>query len=572
MRKILRLVIMFVLASLVTISFAQTIDTIRGCDDIPPSSIAAINCTICDFDVHHGSNRTYTPSLEADWCGTIENDQYIGFVVGPNGAVIFQIEPYDCVNTDGLQVAIYDESNSLVDGCAYTVSPGGLQTFSQNGLVPGRFYYFRIDGFEGDVCNFDLQIISGLSSEGPSASGPILGPERVCWNETYPYFVDPIPNATSYYWRLTPGIWTQGAEINPSDATNPMIGTSNQGIDLELPPLPFSMPPGTCDSILLGVFPMNPCFPASDSSAITIQVCKPTQDTTFVEVCLGGEVEFPDGSGDFYSSYFEFITINLAPDANGCDTFGVLYIEQIVGIPSNDITNVVLCESEIANLCGFPDSTIVTGPAYCFYEGAAISNCEDSIAYFNVLFLEPEAYVEISRSSQADTLHAISRIGNIPPSTKGDSVSYQWSNSAGDILGSSAFIVVNEPDVYTLEVSIFSYLDPSISCSSTTSIMSTTSGTDGLPTTASLTLYPNPTTSELQWELKGIPSQQAIDVSISDVLGRVIWSKQFLRGEGLNSADQKLHQKISTLNWAKGIYNVTFYGEGFLETRQVVKQ
>jgi len=564
MRQLL-LVIMMELASFASLSLGQTVDTIRGCDDIPPSSIAAISCTICDFDVHHGTNRTYTPSLEADWCGTIENDQYIGFVAGPIGSVVFYLEAYDCIIGSGLEAAIYDETNSLIGDCSSFIFPSSPNILEANDLIPGNFYYLRIDGYLDDRCSFLVQVITGLFSEGPSSPGPIVGPERVCWNETSPYFIAPIPNATSYYWRLTPGIWTQGAEINPSDATNPMIGTSNQGIDLELPPLPLSMPPGTCDNIRLEVFPLNPCFPSADSSVITIQVCRSIQDTTFAEVCPDGEYEFPDGSGDLYSSYFEFITVNLGPDANGCDSFGVLYIDQIIGVPSNVITNVVLCEGEIADLCGFPDSTIVMGPAYCFYEGAAISNCEDSIAYFNVLFLEPEAQVEITSSSQADTLHAISRIGNIPPSTKGDSVSYLWSNSAGEILGSSPFIVVNEPDVYTLEVSMFSYLDPSISCSSTTSVMSTTSGTDGLPATASLTLYPNPTTSELQWELRGIPSQQAIDVSISDVLGRVIWSKQYLEGEGFR-------QNLSTVDWTTGLYSITFCGDGFLDTHQVVKK
>ncbi len=453
---------------------AQTVDTIFGCDEIPNTPLAGAACTICNFDILYGTTFPFTPSPDAGWCGSIENDQYIGFVAGPTGSVVFQIETFGCVTGNGVQVGIYDANNSLVGDCFNQVFPGTPQIFTAGGLNPGEVYYMRIDGFAGDGCEFLIQVISGLITAGPDAPGPIMGPPDVCWDESYPYFINPVPNATAYYWRLTPGFWTAGAVIDPSEASNPLTGTTSTGISVEIPPMNMAMPAGTCDIIRLDVFPLNPCFISEDSSSYDIQVCRPTQDTTYADLCLGQEYEFPPGSGEFYDTPFVFETIDVGPGPTGCDSFHVLFLDIVPGAINPVTENVVLCEGEVADLCGFPDPAITAGPAFCEFPGAAANGC-DSLVYYWVVFLDPEAHIEpesgsISCTNTEETLWAVTRTGSIPPSTAGDTVSYVWTNSAMDVIGTDESVDVTEPGTYTLTVNMTSDLDPSVVCSESVDI------------------------------------------------------------------------------------------------------
>ncbi len=324
------IVIIVFLAISPQLTFAQTIDTIFGCDDIPASPQGAASCTICNFDILYGNTFPFTPSENADWCGTIENDQYIGFVAGPTGQVVFEMVTFNCANSNGLQVGIYDENNLSVGDCLGQVFPNTSEIFTAQQLYPGNIYYIRIDGFAGDGCEFSIRVISGLINAGPDAPGPIAGPSEVCFDESYPYFINPVANAYSYYWRLTPGIWTAGATVDPPEAANPVTGTTSLNIEVEIPPISIAMPSGSCDVLRLDVFPLNPCFASQDSSSFDIRVCRALQDTFVFEVCLGSEVEFPAGSGDFFSTPFIYQTADVGPSARGCDSFAVLQIIPFV--------------------------------------------------------------------------------------------------------------------------------------------------------------------------------------------------------------------------------------------------
>ncbi len=461
------------LTSFFRIGTSQTIDTIFGCDEIPNSPLAGASCTICNFDILYGSTFPFTASDPAGWCGTIENDQYIGFVAGPTGSVVFEMTTFNCVNSNGVQVGIYDSNNSLVGDCLGQVFPNMPEIFTAGGLNPGEVYYMRIDGFAGDGCEFNIRVISGLISMGPDAPGPIMGPEFVCFDERYPYFIAPVANATAYYWRLTPGVFTAGATIDPPEAGNPLTGTTSLNIEVEIPEMSIAHPPGFCDVIRLDVFPLNPCFASADSSSFDIQVCRPTQDTTYADLCIGQEVEFPPGSGNFFDTPFVFETVDVGPGPRGCDSFAVLFLDIIPGAIS-DLENVVLCEGEVADLCGFPDPSIIAGPSSCTLPGAAANGC-DSIVVFFVTFLDPEAHIEaetgaISCTNLEETLFAVTRTGSIPPSSSGDTISYVWTDASMTVIGTGENVDVTEPGTYTLTVNMTSDLDPSKVCSESVDI------------------------------------------------------------------------------------------------------
>lgn len=432
--------------------FAQRIDTIFGCDDIPPNPSAGASCTICNFDILYGTTFPFTPSVDAGWCGSVENDQYIGFVAGPTGSVVFQISTFNCINGNGVQVGVYDQSNNLVGDCFNQVFPGTPQIFTASGLSPGQTYYLRIDGFAGDGCEFDIQVISGLINQGPDVPGPIMGPTEVCWDEVYPYFIAPVANATSYYWRMTPGFWTQGAIIDPPEATNPSVGTSDLGIELEIPPLNLGMPPGTCDNILLEVFPLNPCFTSRDSTPFVITVCRPTQDTTILEVCPGGQVEFPAGSGEFFSLFAGYQTIQLDPGPNGCDTFGVLLTVPLTTGQFVDTLDrsgtYTACESGYVYP---PTGLVYTEGLYYFAAGDSTgsSACDTAIALTVTQTGDPLPEFELSGNGViCDTVTSVtaSILSGVPPFV------FEWSTGAIDSGTLSSTVDELSPGIYELSI------------------------------------------------------------------------------------------------------------------------
>ncbi len=437
-----------------------------GCDEIPPNAQAALPCTICSFETGQGTTIGYTPGDPAGWCGTIENDQYIGFIAGPTGGVSFELSVFNCDGPNGLQVGIYDLSNSLVGDCFNQVVNGASQIFSAGGLTPGEVYFMRVDGFGGTQCDFTITVISGLTSAPPDPPGPIMGPRRVCFDDDYTWFINPVTNATGYYWRVIPGVFTAGLTVDPVEATNPIEGSPSPSINITLPERSIAMPRGTCDTVRLEVFPLNPCFSTSDSSVFEFIACNPSADTVRRPVCIGGEVEYPPGSGEFFSYSPLPQEVPLGTDRFGCDTFALLVTELETGVFLSDTA--VLCEGEVFTGCGFPDPQVGAGITTCTVPSNTQGGC-DTIYVWTVSVLDPQAHIEaengeITCANPSDVLHAVVRSGSTPPSSQGDSVTYRWTNSGGTVLGTSENITVTTPGDYTLLVTMTSSLRPNKSC------------------------------------------------------------------------------------------------------------
>ena len=178
---------------------------VLGCDDLLLNGQGGPFCTICNFQTITGSTFGYTPSPANGWCGTIENDQYIGFVAGTTGNVVFEITVASCVDGNGLQIGIYNKFNEPVGDCFSQLFPGQTQQFTAGLLEPGEIYYFRIDGFAGDNCDFEIRVISGLINQAPSPISEIFGPRDICLNTDFTYSIPSTSNSTAYRWSVAPG-------------------------------------------------------------------------------------------------------------------------------------------------------------------------------------------------------------------------------------------------------------------------------------------------------------------------------------------------------------------------------
>jgi hypothetical protein len=177
-------------------------------------------CVYCDFDGYMGINNG-TPSGGNTVCGAIaiHNDQWFGFTAGSTSIEI-TIIPSNCQNGDGLQSAFFDDCSDDDAIVCNSGSPGGgsdpLVLF-YDGFTIGETYFLMLDGWSGDVCNFEIDISQGSIDAGPpaNASQP-QGPTVVCPGATAVYTVPDASGAGSYFWTAPPGssINGQGASLN----------------------------------------------------------------------------------------------------------------------------------------------------------------------------------------------------------------------------------------------------------------------------------------------------------------------------------------------------------------------
>ena len=191
--------------------------------------IAGDNCSnpshMCNLDGYTGSTADFytvdKPGNMCDECGlfdgSLENNSWITFTAMAT-TVSLQINIGNCREDDGIQFAIYSGNNcdgfSILSDLAYTSgSTGriGTYNFSASGLTVGNTYYFMADGFNGDVCDYELTVISGIMD------GSISGPTEVsCTPCTYVI----NSNATGFTWSGLTGTTFTGQNTNTITVTD----------------------------------------------------------------------------------------------------------------------------------------------------------------------------------------------------------------------------------------------------------------------------------------------------------------------------------------------------------------
>jgi nitrate reductase NapE component len=234
MKNLLRFIV-FAMVILPFNLFSQT--------DCSPTQDCASAPLFCGkyLESHTFTNASNGPGSVFNFCGTLENTQYFKFVAcGSNLSIV--LTNTSCQVGNGMQLA-------LLDGCGSTNlilcnqgESGGIYTplILTSVVVPGKEYILLVDGYAGDECEYNLDIISGIDTSNPQAeallqNGIILGDATPCGIGQYTAKLpvcsgqgantgcnsgaDADRNAAcySYYWDLP-----DGAEIispDPSAAT-----------------------------------------------------------------------------------------------------------------------------------------------------------------------------------------------------------------------------------------------------------------------------------------------------------------------------------------------------------------
>ncbi|MBK8192256.1 MAG: hypothetical protein IPK76_03180 [Lewinellaceae bacterium] len=82
-------------------------------------------------------------------------------------------------------------------------------------LIPGRRYQMVIDGINGDICKYTIDVVFG-SAAAPELGpiGPIDGPLTVCPKAKVQYSIPIVANALTYTWITPPGSKINGTNSN----------------------------------------------------------------------------------------------------------------------------------------------------------------------------------------------------------------------------------------------------------------------------------------------------------------------------------------------------------------------
>jgi hypothetical protein len=427
-----------------------------------------------------------TPSGGQTVCGAIavHNDQWFGFVAGtPNLSI--DIITSNCQNGDGLQVAFFE-------GCppedAIVCNPGcggcGNQTFnlSYGSFNVGQTYYLFLDGWSGDVCNFEIAIVDGTITPGPpDAPTQPQGPSPVCPGATAVYTTTPSTNAGSYTWTAPPG-----SSINGGGAVANIVAPDGETVTITF----GNVGGNVC------VRAANACNPPTPNACLNVPV-QPIPPTILprVNVCTEDlPYELPWGptvnqSGTYQVTYDSYL---------GCDSVVRLPV-TVVPPKFTNLPPLTVCESGSVTVCG----EIYNDPGTYSITCESYQGC-DSVISFSLQVLNPLA--EIIGGGSITCANPTLTLNSAP--SGGTKFWRNITNPSNPLfLGTGNTVVVNQPGVYQLINTINS---GGVSCSDTTDItipgnltpptLSVTGGTIGcINTTVTLGSSSNASNPAYSW-------------------------------------------------------------------------
>ncbi len=389
----------------------------------PAADLCSDICIYCNFNGYMGSSSGYTGQTPPGFCGTIENEQWLGFIAG-SPAATFTATPSNCTGGNGVQIALYTSCSSSPIACNGGSSGGGTTPVSITAsMTPGVNYYLLIDGYAGDQCDFTITVTPPSAVQAPNVgpTGNLSGPLKVCPGATVTYSIPAVTGAGAYTWDGPPGSLING----------------------QPPPATFPAPGGNIVQITMGpnsgqvcVTPANSC---NDGTPKCINVLvQPIPPTILPPVVVCNEdlpYELPWGDFAYNSGTYETTFVSY----QGCDSV----VRKQVTVKAPIITYLpprTICAGDCITICG---------EQYC--DGGSFSHvCEsyqgcDSLINFSILILEPVADIIPNGvlSCNNDTIVLTSAPS---PGTK------VWKNPAGTVLGTGNSLIVTQAGTYILTV------------------------------------------------------------------------------------------------------------------------
>ena len=415
-KKLLPLLAFFALA------WGQTIAQVnQPCPTPPPpgSENCQGACVYCDFDGFMGTNNG-TPSGGNSGCPGIalHNDQWFGFTAG-SASITITILTSNCNNGDGLQSAFFDDCGDADALECNSGSPGGEGSplvLTYNNFTIGETYFLMLDGWSGDVCDFEIDITDGSITPPPPNNAPQpQGPTQVCPGAVVVYTIPDVSGAGSYLWTAP-----AGSQINGAGAT-----------------LNVDAPEGTTVTITFGNVGGNVCVQADNAcNPPSSQICLPVTNQPIpvtirapITVCYeDSPFTWDEAPYPMLSSPGTF-TLTSAPYDSylGCDSLirQTIIVKQIA--PTN-IGTKYTCAGTCFMLSG--DSYCDPGNYNVLFEN--FQGC-DSTVTFALVVLDPVAVIPPPPNSIDCNSSGV--VLTSTGSTPLGQASYNWTNANWASLG-----------------------------------------------------------------------------------------------------------------------------------------
>jgi hypothetical protein len=249
---------------LVALSLAAQLPDPCPSNQEPPADNCSDACIYCNFNGMMSSSAGYGPGAAPGFCGSIENEQWLGFIAGA-GSATFTATPSNCTNGNGIQIALYASCGGAGPiACNGGSQGGGNNPVSINAaLTPGANYFLLIDGWAGDQCNFTITVTPPAAVQAPpigNTIGNITGPSPLCPGATATYTVPPVTNAGGYIWTVPPG-WLVNGDPGPLTVIAPGGNT-----------VQITAGPNTGNNFQICVQAANSCYPDGPTRCRTIPV------------------------------------------------------------------------------------------------------------------------------------------------------------------------------------------------------------------------------------------------------------------------------------------------------------
>lgn len=276
----------------------------EACTPTNPPTNDPPGCAMCT-STFFGSTAGYSQGPRpTGFCGTIQNNQYIAFQA-QSTTVSIDIETWDCLRLNGVQMVIVDENLNVISTCYNSGGNPSMGNITASGLTPGQVYYIMVDGWSGDICNFSLTIVGGVNFNPPDPPQQIEADKSdPCPGEVVCYQIPPVNNASLYTWTV------------PSSGQI-LVGQGSNEICVQW------SGSGTAD---VCVIPSNPCFESSDtclqvniinSTAVNnvppMEFCAYEFPLAESDYCPGGDCPGAIPSAGTYC-------VNVGPTAGACDS------------------------------------------------------------------------------------------------------------------------------------------------------------------------------------------------------------------------------------------------------------
>lgn len=423
-------------------------------------------CIICDINGFTGINDDPAQGeAPPGFCTTqVHHMQWIGFIAGSTNLTL-EVKVFNCQINEGLEVGIYQsldcETFQLVSNCDTDIPNNTTGVFSNTvPLVVGQYYFFVMDGSQGDVCNYTVNVLSGTTNVSAlNTSGVIAGAAEACVESPALFIISPPLGATTFEWSLDGVPIATGMDTSivvnwVSPGTYNLCATASNTCDVAVPACQtvtvYGIPPtfipaaiceGDCyvigDTVLCdaGIYDFHYAGSKGCDSLVrvTLDVLPVTATSLDLFICEDDSV-YVGGQAYFESGQFQKILTSI----NGCDSIVTLDLQ------------VIACQIQ---------GELTTSPAIC--HGAGSGALQFSIDYGTPPFLYSWVRIGAGVPSGAGMLAGLNQletIGNLPAGTYFITVSDNFGNNA--IL----FGDVNEPAPLAAGVQLKDYNGFQVSC------------------------------------------------------------------------------------------------------------